>query len=223
MVPISAHIGSFEMTLVSTYNCGMANNCKLGKLDGDLESKPQTSQHATICRIFTTPVQPLRVTQKSADSLRCQPDLQLSPFAPARGGDLWFRSSGISPKSFSSFKMSCFIPQKYNNDQSWIIYCFVYYTSRHIEFSRYWSMKSKFSYQISSLLRKGAKSTSHNRHCAGLPSRDQPVVGWHVKTPSLRPPLCRVCNQSVHLEHLERPNTCSFPFRSRNDDMRGVG
>lgn len=62
MVPTSAHIGSFEMTLVSTCNCGMANNCKLGKLDGDLESKPQTSQRDTICRILTTPVQPLKVT-----------------------------------------------------------------------------------------------------------------------------------------------------------------
>lgn len=34
--------------------------------------------------------------RKSADSLRFQPDLQLSPFAPARWGDLWFRSSGDS-------------------------------------------------------------------------------------------------------------------------------
>lgn len=39
--------------------------------------------------------------RKSADSLRFQPDLQLSPFAPARWGDLWFRSSGMLVKLIS--------------------------------------------------------------------------------------------------------------------------
>ncbi len=43
-------------------------------------------------------------------------------------------------------------------------------------------MKSKFSYQISSLLRKGTNSTSHKRHCAGLPvnrgSTRPKVEGW---------------------------------------------